>query len=47
MDRLEGNGIMERERVENIRRDGQRGRGGQGVRGGWRGRMIGYTRVSN
>ncbi|XDV38245.1 hypothetical protein PO909_007692 [Leuciscus waleckii] len=53
MDRLEGNGIVERERVENIRRDGQRGRGGQGVRGaqgvrgGRRGRRIRYTRVSN
>lgn len=51
MDRLEGNGIVER---ENIRRGGQggrggqRGRGGQGVRGGRRGRMrVGYTRVSN
>ncbi|XP_042604335.1 uncharacterized protein LOC122141313 [Cyprinus carpio] len=51
MDRLEGNGIVER---ENIRRGGQggrggqRGRGGQVVRGGRRGRMrVGYTRVSN
>lgn len=45
MDRLEGNGIVER---ENIRRGGQGGRGGQGVRGGRRGRMrVGYTRVSN
>ncbi|XP_048019756.1 transcription termination factor Rho-like [Megalobrama amblycephala] len=51
MDRLEGNGIVER---ENIRRGGQGGRGGQrgrgdqDGRGGRRGRMrVGYTRVSN
>jgi len=52
MERVEGNGIVERERVEHIRRDGQRGRGGRGVRGwqgvrGRRGRRIGYTHVSN
>lgn len=46
MDRLEGNGIVERENIRGGRggRGGQRGRGGQGVRGGRRGRLrVEYT----
>jgi len=39
--------LVERAREENIRRHGQRERGKQGVRGGRRGRRIGYRQFSN